>query len=131
MPVVCVNDVGIEPRYRARFENRFAEKRKSFAVVEMAVKPFPFEVVFVVDKVINDVVHRIFEHAEILSAPAEIDVGRADKAHCLAVFLRDFLIKGDNHAAIVFHRSNRFGQCAHHVAETARLHERTRFGSNI
>ena len=54
LPVMRVQDVGVEPHLIQRFQRRHAEVGKPLPVIKTAVERIPLEIVFVINKIICD-----------------------------------------------------------------------------
>ena len=69
LPVIRMNNVGLEVDIRDYFEHGAGEERKALRVVIVAVDAVALEIILVVDEVEDYAVHLRLEDAAVLSAP--------------------------------------------------------------
>ena len=70
LPVVAVDDIRLEIGVEQHFEDGTGEEGKALAVIVEAVQAAAFEVILVVDKVVDNAVALGLEQAAVLAAPA-------------------------------------------------------------
>ena len=74
MPVVAVNDVGLEADARQHRQHGAAEIGEPFVVVGIAVQAVALEVPFIVDEVYLDAVHIDFVDAVVQLTPGRLTI---------------------------------------------------------
>ena len=87
MPVVAVNDVGLEADARQHRQHGAAEIGEPFVVVGIAVQAVALEVPFIVDEIYLDAVHIDFVDAVVQLTPGQVDDPRRHLLHLLLCFV--------------------------------------------
>lgn len=87
LPVMTMQDIGIEIEEGQNLHDAAAEERKAFPVVVIAVASGTFEVIFIVHKIELYVVLLILKDTAILIAPGQRNKNVSDELEILAVFL--------------------------------------------
>ena len=132
LPVVAVDDVGVEADNRHCCENCLAEEDKALDVPTggIAVRLVALEIIFIVDKVEVHTLIDIFHdtNVDIFHMLAIIHVEMADIAELTAVFPRNAGVVGENHTDIIVVVIQTFRKCAHNVCKTSGLDKGDAFG---
>ena len=125
LPVVAVQHVGDEIDLGQRLHHRAAEEGEALALVTAhAIDVVAAEILLVIHEIVGDA--GIFQRfdADILPAPAEVDVEVQHVLHLLAPFRTDGLIKGEDDANVLAGLQDLPGQRADHVRKAAGFDER-------
>ena len=130
LPVVAVDDVGMEPNGRQDGQRGLGEEAELFDVpMDVAVRLGATEIVLVVDEIVGNAVKLIGQDADIdRTQAAKIHVKMRDIFKIVAVPLGDGHVIGDDHTHIKLLAVKGLGQCAHDVGQAAGLDERDAFG---
>ena len=97
------------------------EEGKALCVVKVAVNALAFEVILVVNEVVDDVVDLCLEDAAVLAPPSHRNTDAGDKAHLVPQLLRDAVIQGHHHPAANQPGAQRLGQRGPlYICQTAR-----------
>ena len=123
LPVVAVDDVGLEIGIEQHFEDGAGEEGEALAVIVEAVQAAALEVVFVVDEIEGNALVLGLEQAAVLAAPAHrhAEVGHIGQG----VFVFQVAVQRHDHTAVHTVLDQRFGQRPGHIGQTAGLCKRS------
>ena len=131
LPIVAVDDVGLEFDMRQHFKHGAREERKALRIVIIAVDAVALEIVLVVEQIVDDAVRFGLKNAAVLPPPGNRHGDARQKRHFILELLLDAVVHGHDHAAADQPLTQRLGQRACHVGKPARRHERQRLARNI
>ena len=131
LPVVGVDDVGMEVDVGQHLQNGAGEERKALGVVIVTVEGAALEVVFVVDEVVGAVVPASPEQAAVLVSPRDGHGEVGDEVHLILQILRDGAVERNNDAAVLSLSAQGMRKAARNVGKTAAAAEGIRLGSTV
>ncbi len=130
LPVVAVDDVGLEIKMHERVDDRAVEEAEALVfVAAQTVDIGAAEVILVVDEVEGHALILKALDAAILTAPAQLDLEFAFELHLADVFLRNGGVQRQDDADVRALRLQNGGKCADDVGKTAGLNKRYALGS--
>ena len=99
LPIVQMNHVRNEVKHKHHFERGAAEEAESLRLeIAVAIDVILLEIVFVVDKIPFHAVLLYKLNADVLTAPAEVDIKIRNMRHGGLVFFRNAAVLGYQHA---------------------------------
>ena len=119
LPVVAVDDIRLEIGVEQHFEDGTGEEGKALAVIVEAVQAAAFEVILVVDKVVDNAVALGLEQAAVLAAPAHRHAEIGDIGQRILEF--QIAVQRHNDAGVDAIANQRLGQSARNVGQAAGL----------
>ena len=129
MPVVAVDDIGEEIHLGQDLKDRPGEEGEAFAVVKLPVRGAAFEIVLVVNQVIDDAVDVGLKNPAVAVAPAVHEVKILDILALFPHLPLNGRIERQHNPDVVAFFHQRLRQRAGYVAEAADLDERGRLRS--
>ena len=127
LPVIAVQDVGLEIDMLQDLQNGLAEERETLRVIEIAVQAFPAEIILVVQEIISHSVSLGRENAAVLRSPCQRHPDDLKERHLILEILGNILIQRENDAGINTLLYKRFGKGAGDVAESSGFDKGSRF----
>lgn len=131
LPVIRMDDVGLEVDVRDYLKYRAGEERKTLRVVIVTIDAVALEIILVVDKIEYNAVYLRLEDAAVLPAPRDWDGDMCDKLHLVAQFLLYSAVERHNNTAADKALAQCLGQRAGNVAEPTARHEGKSFACSI
>ena len=133
LPVVAVNDVGVESDDRHCRQNRLGEENEAFNIPlgGVAVGAVTLEIILVVDEVEVYALIDIFHDTDmdIFHMSAVVHVEMADIVELAAVFPRDTGVVGNDNANVILVVIQTFRQCTYNIGKPAGFDKGDAFGS--
>ena len=99
LPIVCMDNIRLKIDVPDHFNNGAGKKGEPLGVVIVAVQPRPFEIVLIIQKVIDHTVVLGLEHPAVLAAPRNRHRKTGQKRHRLPQLLRHRFIERQDHTA--------------------------------
>ena len=131
LPVVGVDDVGLEIQPGQRVQHGAAEEAKALVFVPaQAVDVIALEVILVIYKVEGNALALQRLDAAVLMPPAQLDVEVGYVAQLLAIFLGHHAVLGQDDAHIVPLAGKHGRKRAHHVGQSAGFDEGNAFAGS-
>lgn len=134
LPVVGVENVGIEIDRCHQLQNRLAKICKPFAVVKAAVERRTIEIILVVDEIEDYPFRYGLPDTAILVPPRQLDIDLPDQLDLLGEFLADRRIQRNDHADVALVAqlpSDCLGKRTDHVRQSSGRYIRKCFGCCI
>ena len=131
LPVVAVNDIGMEIDIGEHLQNRAGEESKSLGVVIVAVESTALEVVLVVDEIVGAIIPARPEQSAILMSPRHRYGEVGDEVELVLQILRDGAVKRNYDTAILTLSAKGMRKAACYVSESAAAAERVCLGCTV
>ena len=131
LPVVGVNDVGMEVDVGQHLKDRAREECESLGVVIVTVERAALEVVFVVDEIVGAVVPARPEQSAVLMSPCNRHCEVGDEVELVFKILRNGAVKRYDDAAILSFSAQGMRKAARYVGKSAAAAEGIRLGSTV
>ena len=131
LPVIRMDDVGLEVNVRDYLKYRAGEERKTLCVVIVTIDAVALEIILVVDKIEDNAVYLRLEDAAVLPTPRDWDGDMCDELHLVAQFLLYSAVERHNNTAADKALAQCLGQRAGNVAEPTARHEGKSFACSI
>ena len=119
LPVVGVDNIGMEVDIGQHLKDRAREERKALCVVIVTVKGAALEVILVVDEVVGAVIPARPEQTAVLMSPCNRDCKVGDEVQLVSEILRNGAVERNNDTAILTFSAKGMRKAAGYVCQTA------------
>ena len=131
LPVVGVDEIGMEVDVGEHLEDGAGEERKSLGVIIEAVQLISLEVILVVDEVVGTIVPACPEQTAVLMSPCDRNGEVGDEVHLAFELIGNGAVQRHNDTAVMTLAAHGMGQRTCYVGKTAAARKRIRFARAI